>query len=302
MVTSFKRPALPSRQRGAKRGLVLEAEGRPRAERLRRSHAMLSTVGLDPATFAERFPHNSLAGSVSASAWRARWPLNRNPTHGRAVGALDPLTRAESRICSAICLPALRRPSCCHARFDELLSGPAHRASGRRQADRQPRRAKILDSGSPKSSPTSAPSIAESAAQPPKQLRKKRLPPMQRLRWCVNDRRLPQRVGGEIARSPSSTLAHRRSHAVRFCDCIPAGIALTRKPRWANPCWLSQHPADHSLAPMFGFLLPLPWLGDRAARIAILALTAYALLPILPTPTLDPSIDPSVIEVHARWA
>ena len=32
---------------------------------------------------------------------------------------------------------------------------------------------------------------------------------------------------------------------------------------------------------MFGFLLPLPWLGERAARIAIVALTAYALLPIL---------------------
>ena len=32
---------------------------------------------------------------------------------------------------------------------------------------------------------------------------------------------------------------------------------------------------------LFGFLLPLPWLGERAARIAITALTAYALLPIL---------------------
>jgi osmoprotectant transport system permease protein len=32
---------------------------------------------------------------------------------------------------------------------------------------------------------------------------------------------------------------------------------------------------------MFGFLLPLPWLGERAARIAIVALTGYALLPII---------------------
>jgi len=63
---------------------------------------------------------------------------------------------------------------------------------------------------------------------------------------------------------------------------IPLGIVLTRKPGWARPVMgvanvLQTIP---SLA-MFGFLLPLPWLGERAARIAIVALTAYALLPIL---------------------
>ena len=66
---------------------------------------------------------------------------------------------------------------------------------------------------------------------------------------------------------------------------VPAGIWLTRSPRWAKPVIgvanvLQTIP---SLA-MFGFLLPLPWLGERAARIAIVALTAYALLPILRTP------------------
>ena len=63
---------------------------------------------------------------------------------------------------------------------------------------------------------------------------------------------------------------------------VPAGIWLTRSPRWAKPVIgvanvLQTIP---SLA-MFGFLLPLPWLGERAARVAIVALTAYALLPIL---------------------
>jgi osmoprotectant transport system permease protein len=49
---------------------------------------------------------------------------------------------------------------------------------------------------------------------------------------------------------------------------------------------------------MFGFLLPLPWLGDRAARIAIVALTAYALLPILRNTYAGiRGIDPAVIEV-----
>ena len=49
---------------------------------------------------------------------------------------------------------------------------------------------------------------------------------------------------------------------------------------------------------MFGFLLPLPWLGDRAARIAIIALTAYALLPILRNTFAGiRGIDPTLIDV-----
>ena len=48
---------------------------------------------------------------------------------------------------------------------------------------------------------------------------------------------------------------------------IPLGVWLTRQPRWAKPVIgvanvLQTIP---SLA-MFGFLLPLPWLGERAAR------------------------------------
>jgi osmoprotectant transport system permease protein len=80
---------------------------------------------------------------------------------------------------------------------------------------------------------------------------------------------------------------------------VPTGIWLTRSPRWAKPVIgvanvLQTIP---SLA-MFGFLLPLPWLGDRAARIAIVALTAYALLPILRNTYAGiRNIDPSIIEV-----
>ena len=32
---------------------------------------------------------------------------------------------------------------------------------------------------------------------------------------------------------------------------------------------------------LFGFLLPVPWLGARADRLAIVALTLYALLPVI---------------------
>ena len=80
---------------------------------------------------------------------------------------------------------------------------------------------------------------------------------------------------------------------------VPAGVWLTRSPAWAKPVIgianvLQTIP---SLA-MFGFLLPLPWLGERAARIAIVALTAYALLPILRNTYAGiRGIDPSVMEV-----
>jgi osmoprotectant transport system permease protein len=80
---------------------------------------------------------------------------------------------------------------------------------------------------------------------------------------------------------------------------MPAGIWLTRAARWAKPVITVANVLQTipSLA-MFGFLLPLPWLGDRAARIAILALTAYALLPILRNTYAGiRGIDPAVIEV-----
>jgi len=80
---------------------------------------------------------------------------------------------------------------------------------------------------------------------------------------------------------------------------IPAGIALTRAPRWAKPVIMVANILQTipSLA-MFGFLLPIPWLGDRAARIAILALTAYAMLPILRNTYAGiRGIDPSITEV-----
>ena len=80
---------------------------------------------------------------------------------------------------------------------------------------------------------------------------------------------------------------------------IPAGVWLTRSPRWAKPVIAVANILQTipSLA-MFGFLLPLPWLGERAARIAIAALTAYALLPIVRNTYAGiRGIDPAIIEV-----
>jgi len=63
---------------------------------------------------------------------------------------------------------------------------------------------------------------------------------------------------------------------------IPLGILLTRKERLARPVLAAANVLQviPSLA-LFGLLLPVPWLGERAARLAIVALTGYALLPIL---------------------
>ena len=63
---------------------------------------------------------------------------------------------------------------------------------------------------------------------------------------------------------------------------VPLGILLTRRPRWKAVVLGSTNVVQTipSLA-LFGLLLPLPWLGARADRLAIAALALYALLPIV---------------------
>jgi osmoprotectant transport system permease protein len=63
---------------------------------------------------------------------------------------------------------------------------------------------------------------------------------------------------------------------------IPLGILITRRPALHKPVIAAANVIQTipSLA-LFGFLLPAPWIGERAARLAILALTLYALLPLI---------------------
>jgi len=79
---------------------------------------------------------------------------------------------------------------------------------------------------------------------------------------------------------------------------IPLGIVSAHWPAWNKPVLGAANIIQTipSLA-LFGFLLPVPWLGDRADRLAILALTLYALLPVIRnTYTGIRGVDPAVVE------
>ena len=108
------------------------------------------------------------------------------------------------------------------------------------------------------------------------------------------------RYGAQIARL---TFEHvwLTASAMFFAAAIglPLGILLTRREGLARPVLAVANILQTipSLA-LFGLLLPVPFLGDRAARLAIVALTGYALLPILRnTYTGIRGVDPVLVDV-----
>jgi osmoprotectant transport system permease protein len=79
---------------------------------------------------------------------------------------------------------------------------------------------------------------------------------------------------------------------------IPLGILITRRPTWNKPVLGGANIIQTipSLA-LFGFLLPVPWIGARSERLAILALTLYALLPMIRNTYAGiKGVDPAVVE------
>jgi len=79
---------------------------------------------------------------------------------------------------------------------------------------------------------------------------------------------------------------------------IPLGILISRRPGWDKPVLGAANIMQTipSLA-LFGFLLPVPWIGAQSARLAVLALTLYALLPLIRnTHAGIKGVDPAVVE------
>ncbi|HEY6442473.1 MAG TPA: ABC transporter permease [Candidatus Acidoferrales bacterium] len=79
---------------------------------------------------------------------------------------------------------------------------------------------------------------------------------------------------------------------------VPLGILVARRPWLSKPILGSANVAETipSLA-LLGFFLTVPWLGARADRLTIAALTLYALLPIIRnTATGIAGVEPAVRE------
>jgi osmoprotectant transport system permease protein len=88
------------------------------------------------------------------------------------------------------------------------------------------------------------------------------------------------------------------SIAIASAVGVPLGVWLTRRPTWSRVVLgiASVAQTIPSLA-LFGFLIPVPWIGGVGVRTALVALTAYALLPVLRnTVTGIAGVDPAIRE------
>jgi len=79
---------------------------------------------------------------------------------------------------------------------------------------------------------------------------------------------------------------------------VPIGILAAKRPRVGSPIvWLANIAQTIPSLAMFGFLLPLPLIGGLGARVAIVVLILYALLPIIRTTAAGiRSVDPVLVE------
>jgi osmoprotectant transport system permease protein len=88
------------------------------------------------------------------------------------------------------------------------------------------------------------------------------------------------------------------STTAAICLGIPAGVLAVRRPRAGAPIvWLANIAQTIPSLAMFGFLLPMPFVGGLGARVAITVLTLYAVLPIIRTTVAGiRSVDPTLVD------
>ncbi|HTY41429.1 MAG TPA: ABC transporter permease [Thermoanaerobaculia bacterium] len=107
-----------------------------------------------------------------------------------------------------------------------------------------------------------------------------------------------QRRGEILALTGEHVLLVAAAAVIAAAIGVPLGVALTRRPSLARPVlgFANTVQAIPSLA-LFGFLIPVPWIGGIGARTAIVALVVYSLLPILRnTHAGILAVDPAVLE------
>ena len=109
--------------------------------------------------------------------------------------------------------------------------------------------------------------------------------------WRTHAAEFASLFGQHVLLVGASTLA-------AICAGVPIGVLAARRPRAGAPIvWLANVVQTIPSLAMFGFLLPLPFVGGLGARVAIFVLILYALLPIVRTTTAGlRSIDRVLIE------
>ena len=88
------------------------------------------------------------------------------------------------------------------------------------------------------------------------------------------------------------------SIALAAAGGLPLGVLLAHRPRWQRLVLgaVGVLQTVPSLA-LFGFLIPVPWVGGIGSRTAVVALTLYALLPIVRNTVVGiAGVDPAVRE------
>ncbi len=237
-----------------------------------RVHDLLELVGLPAARFATRWPEE-LSGGQRQRVGVARALAADPPVllMDEPFGALDPITRAELQQETARLQQRLRKTILLvtHDVEEALLLSDriciiddgrlqACVAAGAFDAADDPVIAALRDAR------------LRAPAEPPDVMEVIRF-------WLEHRAEVLALMGQHVLLAGLSTL-------VATAVGVPLGIAAAHRPKFNAPLvGLANAVQTVPSLAMFGFLLPLPLLGGIGSRTAIVALTLYALLPILRT-------------------